>query len=58
MVVKVYFEMEHLRAAELVAKFNSEETYEACYPALYKLCRDNNWDFITESIEEEEFINP
>lgn len=53
MVVKVYFEMERPKAAELVAKFDSEETYHACYPALYKLCIDNNWDYITENIEEE-----
>lgn len=54
MVVKVYFEMERPKAAELVAKFNSEETYLACYRALEKLCKDNNWDYITESIEDEQ----
>lgn len=53
-MVKVYFEMDRPKAAELVAIFDTEETYSACYPALYRLCRDNNWDYITESVEEED----
>ena len=53
-MVKVYFEMEHPKAAELVAKFDSEETYDACFPALEKMCKDNGWDYITESVEEED----
>ena len=53
MSVKVYFEMESPKAAELVAIFDTEETYHVCFPALEKLCKDNGWDYITESIEEE-----
>lgn len=52
MVVKVYFETSGY--AELVAKFDSEETYDACLPALEALAKENGFDFVSESIEDEE----
>lgn len=52
-MVKVYFEMENWYA-ELVAKFDDEETYHACLPALEELCKKCHFDYITESIEEED----
>lgn len=53
-MVKVYFEMEHPKAAELVAIFDTEETYDVCFPALDKMRQENGWDYITESVEEED----
>lgn len=53
-MVTVYFEMERPKYAEIVAKFDDEETYHACLPALEILCKKHNFDFISESITEEE----
>lgn len=51
MAVKVYFETSG--AAEAVAVFDDEETYEACYPALKKIAKKHHWPLITESIVDE-----
>ena len=51
-MVKVYFELDNGKYAELVAIFDDEETYDACLPALEKLCNKHNFDLVTESIEE------
>jgi EAL domain-containing protein (putative c-di-GMP-specific phosphodiesterase class I) len=51
-MVKVYFERSGY--AELVAKFDSEETYDACLPALEELAKENGFEFVSESVEEEE----
>jgi hypothetical protein len=54
-MVKVYFETGiH---AELVAIFDSEETYDACFDALEKLRKKHGFDFISESVEDEKQIN-
>lgn len=54
-MVKVYFETGvH---AELVAIFDSEETYDACFEALEKLREKHGFDFISESVVDEEDIN-
>ena len=56
-MVKVYFETENSKYAELVAKFDSEETYAACFEALESLAKKNGFDFVSESVEEELSIN-
>jgi len=56
-MVKVYFEMENSKYSELVAKFDSEETYAACFEALQSLAEKHGFDFVSESIEEELSIN-
>ena len=53
-MIKVYFEMKYGRHSEMAAKFDSEETYYACLPALEELALKNGFDFISESITEEE----
>lgn len=54
-MVKVYFETGiH---AELVAIFDSEETYDSCFEALEKLRKKHGFDFISESVEDEKQIN-
>lgn len=55
MVVKVYFEIEQ-KYSELVAIFDSEETYDVCLPALEKLALENGFDLVTESVDEERTI--
>lgn len=52
-MVKVFFEMDNGKYAELVAIFDDEETYDACLPALEKLCKKHHFDLITESVNEE-----
>lgn len=47
--VKVYFETDGY--AELVAIFDSSETYMACLPALEKLAEKHNFLRVTESID-------
>jgi hypothetical protein len=54
-MVKVYFETGGY--AELVAIFDSEETYDACLPALEKLRKNHGFDFISESVVDEKEIN-
>ena len=39
-MVKVYFELNNGKYAELVAIFDDEETYNVCLPALEKLCKN------------------
>lgn len=51
-MVKVYFELDNGKYAELVAIFDNEETYDVCLPALEKLAKKNNFDLVTESIDE------
>lgn len=51
-MVKVYFEQTGTWYAELVAIFDSEETYNLCLPALEKEAKKSNM-IITESIEEQ-----
>jgi hypothetical protein len=55
-MVKVYFELDHGKYAELVAIFDEEETYDVCLPALEKLAKKHNFDLVTESIDEETTI--
>lgn len=55
MAVKVYFETSG--AAEAVAVFDDEETYNACYPALKKLAKKHHWPMVTESIVDEVDMN-
>jgi len=50
-MVKVYFETSVY--AELVAIFDNEETYLACFPALEKLMKRDGFEFISESVVEE-----
>ena len=52
-MVKVYFELDNGKYAELVAIFDNEETYDACLPALEKLAEKHNFDMVTESVDEE-----
>ena len=56
-MVKVYFEMDNGGYAELVAIFDSEDTYNACLPALEKLRKKHGFDFISESIVDDKTIN-
>jgi len=56
-MVKVYFETDSPKYAELVAIFDDEETYSACLPALEKLCEKHHFDYITESVDDGERIN-
>jgi hypothetical protein len=56
-MVKVYFELENGKYAELVAIFDDESTYDVCLPALEKLAKKNNFDLVTESIDEEKTIS-
>lgn len=56
-MVKVYFELDNGKYAELVAIFDNEETYDACLPALEKLAEKHNFDMVTESVDEETTIN-
>lgn len=53
-MVKVYFESDNGIYAEPVAIFADEETYLACLPALEALAKKNNFDSVTESIEDGE----
>ena len=54
-MVKVYFETGvH---AELVAIFDSEETYDACFEALDKLRKKHGFTFTSESVEDDKDIN-
>ena len=50
-MVKVYFETTSY--AELVAVFDSEETYEVCIEALERQAKENGFLYVTESIDEE-----
>ena len=47
-MVKVYFESPN--HAELVAIFDTEETYNVCLPALEKMAKENRM-IMTESVE-------
>jgi hypothetical protein len=53
-MVKVYFENDNGSYSELVAKFDNEEIYFACLPALEKLAEKNGFDYVTETIDEDE----
>ena len=49
-MIKVYFECESPKYAELAAVFTSESTYDACISALMKECRNHGFDIVTESV--------
>jgi predicted RNase H-like HicB family nuclease len=51
MMITVYFEAK--AAAHIVAQFDSEETYMACFPALEQLASLKGYT-ITESVNDEE----
>lgn len=51
-MVKVYFETSSY--CHQVAIFDDEETYAACTPALEELMKKHNFEFMSESVEEEE----
>lgn len=53
-MITVYFETIRPKYAEVVAKFESSEIYETCLPALETLCKDQGFDIITESIDDQE----
>ena len=46
-MIKVYFEGRGY--AEMVAKFDTEETYMACLPALEVLAQQMGFDCVTEA---------
>jgi hypothetical protein len=50
-MIKVYFETSSY--SELVACFDDEQTYNACLLALEKLAKDNGFDSVTESVDDE-----
>lgn len=52
-MVTVYFEMENSKYCEKAAIFDNEATYTACLPALEKLAKENGFDYISESVDEE-----
>ena len=54
-MIKVYFETDGF--AELVAIFDSEETYGACLEALEMLAKANGFLYVTESVNNEADIN-
>lgn len=56
-MVKVYFEMDNGKYAELVAIFANEEMYGDCFPALEKLCKKYHFDIITEGVDEEKSLD-
>jgi hypothetical protein len=47
-MIKVYFE--NSVAAEIVATFESEDTYMACLPALKEQCKELGYVFVTEKV--------
>lgn len=52
-MIKVYFETERPKYAELVAVFANEDIYMACLPILEKKKEESGFDVITESDEGE-----
>ena len=53
-MIKVYFETPKNSYAELVAIFDSEETYIACLPSLKKLAKENGFQYVTDTVEDAE----
>lgn len=53
-MVIVYFENEQERYSEVAAKFESEEVYFACLPALERKAKENGFDFVSEAISDDE----
>ena len=51
-MVKVYFEGKG--TSEWVATFADEETYIKCLPILEEEMKSRGWEFLTESMDEEE----
>lgn len=51
-MIEVFFETERPKYAERVALFASSEIYNACLPALEKLCKEQNFDFVSESVHD------
>jgi len=56
MKVVVYFETPNLSYSEVVAKFSSEETYNACLPILENLAQRDGF-IVTESVKGEPTID-
>jgi hypothetical protein len=54
-MVKVYFEGKGY--ASLVAIFQDEFMYNACLPALQTECKRQGYKYITESVEENEWLS-
>jgi len=52
MVITVFFENESPAHADMVAKFQSEELYMACLPALEAMAKSMNM-FVSESVDED-----
>ena len=51
-MIIVYFETTQPAAAEIVAIFDDEETYNVCFPSLEILAKKHHWDIITESVDD------
>ena len=49
-MIRVYFETSSY--CELVAIFADEKTYHACLPALEIKCKEERFEFISESVDE------
>lgn len=49
-MIKVYFETSVY--CELVAIFADEKTYHACLPALEIKCKQERFEFISESVDD------
>ena len=56
MSIVVYFETPNLSYSEVVAKFSSEETYNACLPILENLAQRDGF-IVTESVKGEPTID-
>lgn len=52
-MVKVYYEQKGY--AQVVAYFDDENTYHACIESLEKNALENNFEFVTESVEDFDF---
>jgi hypothetical protein len=55
MVITVFFENESPSHADIVAKFDSEELYMACLPALEAMAKSMNM-FVSESVNEDNYL--
>jgi hypothetical protein len=55
MIITVFFENESPSHANIVAKFDSEELYMSCLPALEKMAKSMNM-IVTESVNEDDYM--
>lgn len=53
-MIKVYAEIENSKYAEQIAIFNDSDVYMKCLPVLEEWAKENGYDMITESVEEDE----